>query len=65
MPTNWDAIIDDFLPEDAFAGTLVGRGWRPDVSGPSVVAIREEGVFDISAVVPAMSILTNAEDPAA
>ena len=65
MPTNWDAIIDDFLPEDAFAGTLVARVWRPDVGGPSVVAIREEGVFDISAVVPAMSILTNADDPAA
>ena len=30
MPTNWDAHIDAFLPEDGFAGTLVGRVWRPD-----------------------------------
>ena len=65
MPTNWDTVIDAFLPEDGFSGTLVGRVWRPDVKGPSVVAIRESGVIDITASVPAMSILTNADDPSA
>ena len=34
------------LPADGFAGALAARVWRPDVSGPSVVAIREQGVVD-------------------
>ena len=37
------------LPADGFSGALAGRVWRPDVAGPSVVAIRAGGVFDISA----------------
>ena len=36
------------LPEDGAAGALAGRIWRPDVEGPSVVTVREDGVFDIS-----------------
>ena len=63
MPTNWDTVINAFLPEDGFSGTLVGRVWRPDVKGPSV--IRESGVIDITTSVPAMSILVNADDPSA
>ena len=65
MATNWDSHIDGFLPEDGYAGTLVGRIWRPDVEGPSVVSIREGGVFDITAAVPTMSALANADDPVA
>ena len=63
MPTNWDAYIDAFLPEDGFEGTLVGRVWRPDVGGPSVVSVRESGVVDITKAAPTMSALTNAKDP--
>ena len=37
------------LPADGTAGALAGRVWRPDVAGPSVVAIREDGVIDITA----------------
>jgi hypothetical protein len=37
------------LPADA---TLGGRNWRPDVEGPSVVAIRAEGVFDVTKSFP-------------
>ena len=33
------------LPDDGFAGALAGRIWRPEVDGPSVVAIRREGVY--------------------
>src|ERR1700722_19583750 len=42
------------LPADGFAGALAARVWRPDVNGPSVVAIRETGVFDVSAAFPTM-----------
>ena len=48
-----------WLPEDGFAGTLVGRAWVPgeggQAAGPSVVALREDGVFDLSEAVPTMS----------
>ena len=36
------------LPRDGYAGALAGRIWRPDVGGPSVVALRADGVFDVS-----------------
>src|SRR5205085_11220573 len=47
------------------AGTLVGRVWRPELAGPSVVAIRADGVFDISRSHPTMRDLCEAPDPAA
>ncbi|MGH6944483.1 MAG: fumarylacetoacetate hydrolase family protein [Geminicoccaceae bacterium] len=54
------------LPEDGTEGTLVGRAWVPGApAGPSVVAIREAGVFDLSKVAPTMADLLNAEDPVA
>src|SRR5271163_3248476 len=52
------------LPTDRFAGALAGRVWRPDVDGPSVVAVRDNGVFDISAAFPTMRDLCEAPDPA-
>jgi fumarylacetoacetate (FAA) hydrolase family protein len=36
------------LPLDGTAGALAGRVWRPDVDGPAVVAIRADGVVDIT-----------------
>ena len=57
------------LPEDGAAGTLVGRAWIPaaaqTVAGPSVVAIRMDGVFDLSQQFPTMSGLLQLPDPAA
>ena len=57
-----------WLPEDGFAGTLVGRAWVPgeggQAAGPSVVALREDGVFDLSETVPTMSGLLEMADPA-
>ena len=53
------------LPAEKFAGALAGRVWRPDRHGPSVVAIRAEGVFDVSRAFPTMRDLCEAEDPAA
>ncbi len=52
-----------FLPDDGYAGTLVARVWRPDVQGPSVVVLREQGVFDISAEWPTMATLLEQPDP--
>jgi fumarylacetoacetate (FAA) hydrolase family protein len=52
------------LPTDRFAGALAGRVWRPDVDGPSVVAVRDNGVFDISAAFPTMRDLCEAPSPA-
>jgi fumarylacetoacetate (FAA) hydrolase family protein len=52
------------LPTDSTAGALVGRVWRPDVGGPSVVAVRADGVFDISRSYPTMRDLCEASDPA-
>jgi len=36
------------LPVDASNAHLAGRVWRPELNGPSIVAIRSDGVFDIS-----------------
>src|SRR6476659_477736 len=52
------------LPSDSTSGTLVGRVWRPEL-GPSVVAIRQAGVFDISRSFPTMRDLCESPDPAA
>ena len=36
------------LPSDGYAGALVGRVWRPELGGPSVVAVRPDGLVDVS-----------------
>lgn len=51
------------LPVDGYDGALAGRVWRPGI-GPSVVAIRQDGIFDISSAVPTMSQLADMGDPA-
>jgi fumarylacetoacetate (FAA) hydrolase family protein len=53
------------LPDDGEAGALVGRIWLPAASGPSVVAIRKTGVFDITSRYPTVSALVEQADPAA
>ncbi len=54
------------LPDDGLQGTLVGRVWAPQgaVAGPAVVALRPEGVFDLSAHYPTMSTLLDTLAPA-
>lgn len=53
------------LPDDGLAGTLVGRVWIGGASpGPAVVALRTDGVFDLSAHYPTMSTLLDADHPA-
>ncbi|HZH28016.1 MAG TPA: fumarylacetoacetate hydrolase family protein [Azospirillaceae bacterium] len=67
MNTRLAAAVgpDTALPHDGTAGALAGRVWRPDAGGPSVVSIRADGVFDISASFPTMRDLCEAGDPAA
>jgi fumarylacetoacetate (FAA) hydrolase family protein len=57
-------VQEQFLPQDGFSGTLVGRVWVPGATaGPRVVAIRQDGVFEIPAAT--ISDLLDADDPAA
>jgi len=53
----------DILPGDGYAGALVGRISLED--GPHVVAVREEGLVDLSRLAPTMSDLIDLPDPAA
>ncbi len=52
------------LPQDGTAGALVGRVWRPEVNGPAVVAIRDEGMVDITRSFPTVRDLCETDDPA-
>ena len=53
------------LPDDGLAGCLVGRVWQASgLPGPAVVALRSDGVFDLSAQFPTMSTLLDTARPA-
>ena len=52
------------LPRDGLRGALAGRVWRPDLGGPAVVAVRQDGLHDITRVFPTMRDLCEAPDPA-
>jgi len=59
-----DVSADHTLPGDWRGAALAGRVWRPDLGGPSVVAVQAEGVFDISGTFPTMRDLCEAQSPA-
>jgi fumarylacetoacetate (FAA) hydrolase family protein len=52
------------LPADAAAATLVGRVWRPEFEGPSVVVVRDGALVDITPTFPTVRDLCEAADPA-
>ncbi|MGY4297037.1 fumarylacetoacetate (FAA) hydrolase family protein [Bradyrhizobium sp. i1.4.4] len=56
--------VKDLLPEDGTKGTLVGRVWLPQANGPAVVAVRGDGVFDVTAKFPTVSALCEEDNPA-
>ena len=59
-------LSSEILPEDGTAGTLIGRIWRKGTpGGPSVVAVRSDGVFDITAAAATVADLCNSADPLA
>jgi fumarylacetoacetate (FAA) hydrolase family protein len=53
----------DCLPRDAERATLVGRLWQPDL-GPTLVAYRDGGLYDLSALAPTASELLELAQPA-
>ncbi len=55
------------MTDTAFSkGTFVGRVWRPDLGGPSLVTIRDGALFDItSKTTPTMRDLLELPDPVA
>ena len=53
------------LPEDVARAVLAGRVWRPELSGPAVVAVRDGELFDVSTHFPTMRDLCEQPDPAA
>jgi fumarylacetoacetate (FAA) hydrolase family protein len=53
---------DDIFPVDGLNGCLVGRIW---IDAPTVCVIREDGIYDLSALAPTMSDLIDLPDPAA
>jgi len=60
-----DPSPDFALPDDSEDAALVGRVWRPELEGPSVVALHGSELVDISAVAPTMRDLCEAPEPAA
>lgn len=55
--------LQPVLPDDAAQAALAGRVWRPDVGGPSVVAVRGSDLIDISASFPTTRDLCEADAP--
>jgi len=64
-PTALSLTVAACLPEDRDRATLVGRVWRPEADGPSVVTVRGDAVVDISDTVPTVSELTARHDAVA
>lgn len=58
--------MTEFLSEEERKGTFVGRVWRPEAKGPSVVTIRGSEIVDITArAAPTVSEICEFDDPAA
>jgi fumarylacetoacetate (FAA) hydrolase family protein len=54
----------EILPEDGARGALAGRVFLPQAGGPAVVAVRGDGVFDVSSRFATVSALCETDDPA-
>ena len=69
MTLAFSDYLSATLPRDGLAGALVGRAWLPAgdglPAGPAVVALRADGLHDISDVAATISDLVELDDPAA
>ena len=52
------------LPKDGVAGALAARVWRPDIGGPSIAALRDGALIDVTVAFPTMRDLCETPDPA-
>jgi fumarylacetoacetate (FAA) hydrolase family protein len=59
------SLIESCLPDDAAHATLVGRVWRPDAGGPSVVTVRGGNLIDVTRHFPTVRDLCETPNPAA
>ena len=50
------------LPDDAAQALLIGRVWDVETSGPRVVAVQDEGVFDLHQLAGTVSELLERPD---
>jgi fumarylacetoacetate (FAA) hydrolase family protein len=57
-------MASEVLPGDGTSGTLVGRVFLPQQAGPALVAVRDDGVFDVTARFPTVSALCEEANPA-
>lgn len=66
MPIDFAARLSPMtaLPIDAAEATLVGRIWRPDQDGPSIITIRGGDAIDVTRSFPTVSHLCEEADPA-
>ncbi|MCI2285273.1 hypothetical protein L3081_20180 [Colwellia sp. MSW7] len=59
--------LEQYLPSDQYAGTLIGRAWIPNnlakstanVSGPSPIWLNDSNVYDLSSLAPTCSDILN------
>jgi fumarylacetoacetate (FAA) hydrolase family protein len=65
MRSRFHLALHPAVPPEAHEGAFAGRVWRPDAEGPSVVALRDHELWDISAAFPTMRDLCETRDPAA
>jgi fumarylacetoacetate (FAA) hydrolase family protein len=63
VSATWPPAVETTLPTDAADAALVGRVWRPGV-GPAVVAVRPDGLHDVTAAFPTVRDLAETADPA-
>jgi len=56
--------LQNTLPTDGLAGTLIGRAWIPgEIGGPSPVVLRADGMYDLSANFASLSELLDSPSP--
>jgi fumarylacetoacetate (FAA) hydrolase family protein len=61
-PPDLALVPDDVLPTDGCGGALVGRLWVDSpLPGPRPVAVRQDGLYDLSALAPTFSDLCDLE----
>jgi fumarylacetoacetate (FAA) hydrolase family protein len=55
-----EILASQCLPRDRDQALLIGRMWRKEVNGPSVVVVREGVMVDITAIAPTVADLLEA-----